>query len=272
MQRLFVYLVTLASAFLLAACASGYKQFYQPAQGIDPQRIASQRLAPPPETPIVERGAPTSDLRTVLDPYAKRGYVMIGMSSFNSGRAESESSAIDHGRTVGADLVLIMSPKYTGSVTTSMPLSTPTSSTSHSTGTATAYGPRGPITAYGSGTTTTYGTSTTYVPITVHRSDFGAIFFVKQRFVLGAFFRDLSDSERQELQSNKGAAILQVANDTPAFNADLLVGDLVTSFDNEPISNGKELSERIGHKRGKMITLSIYRNGKKLEKSVQLNQ
>lgn len=271
MQRFFPRLSALTLTLLLTACASGYKQFYQPTQGTSPEQILLRRLTPPPEAPAVERVSSSSDLQAVLDAYAKRGYTKIGSSFFNSGRSESESSAIDQGRAVGADIVLILSPKYTGSVTTSMPLTTPTSSTSYSTGSATAYGPGGPVTAYGSGTTTTYGTSTTYVPITVHRSDYGAIYFVKERFSLGAFFRDLSDAERQGLQSNKGVAILQVVDETPAFNADLLAGDLVTSIDGEPIVNAMGMRDYLGRKKGKLVTLSIYRHGQRLEKSIQLN-
>lgn len=271
MQRIFSRLVPLALAVFLTACANGYKQFYKPAPGVDPERITALRASPPTGNPIVERGSHSTDPRAVIDAYAKRGYVMIGSSSFNSGRTESDASAIDQGRVVGADLILILDPKYTGSVTTSMPLSTPTSSTSYSTGTATAYGPGGPVTAYGSGTTTTYGTSTTYVPITVHRSDYGAVYFVKQRFGLGAFFRDLNDAERQQLQSNRGAAIRLVADETPAFNADLLVGDIVLSIDGELISNAKAMSDLLGQKRGKTVKLNIYRHGQNLEKLVQLN-
>lgn len=199
-----IRLFPLVFALFLAGCASGYKNFYQQAQGATPQTIAARRVAPAPATPIVER-AQGGDSRTILDAYTKRGYSMIGNSLFNSGRSEPESSAVRQAQDVGADLVLILDPRYTGSVTSSVPITTPTTSTTYSTGTATAYGSRGAVTAYGSGTTTTYGTSTNYVPMTVHRSDYGAIYFVKQRFTLGIVGRDLDDAERQELQTNKGA-------------------------------------------------------------------
>ena len=119
----------------------------------------------------------------VLDAYAKRGYVQIGNAMFNSGRDEPETAAVHQGQKVGADLVLILNPKYTGSVTSSVPITTPTTNLSYTSGTATAYGSGGTVTAYGNSTTTTYGTTTNYVPITVNRSDYGAVFFVKQRFL-----------------------------------------------------------------------------------------
>lgn len=261
---------SLALALLLSGCASGYKQFYQPSQGITPDQIAARRPGPPPPVPSVERAQP-ADSQVILDAYAKRGFVMIGHSLFNSGRPESEESAIDQGREVRADLVLILNPRYTGSVTASVPITTPTTTTSYSTGSATAYGARGPVTAYGSGTTTTYGSTTSYVPVTVHRMDFGAIYFAKQRFGLGVFVRDLNNSERQELQTNRGVAVRVVVDDTPAFNADILVGDVITAIDGVAVASTRGFNEVARNYAGKVVSLSIIRRGQRIEKSVQIN-
>lgn len=257
-------------SLLFAGCASGYKQFYRPAQGINPERLASIRVGPAPTMPMVERAQPT-DSQAVLDAYAKRGYLMIGSSMFNSGRNEPEDSAIDQAQKVGADLVLILDPRYTGSVTSTIPITTPTTSTSYSTGSATAYGTGQPVTVYGSGTTTTYGTQTTYVPMTVHRSDYGAVFFIKRRYLLGVLPRDLSDSERRELQSNKGVVVRLVVDNTPACNADILVGDIITTVDGVPVLNSNSLGDIQRERRGKRVVISILRGGQRIEKTVQLN-
>ena len=169
-------LLLLSSVVLLSGCASGYQEFYKPRPGSSPEAIAAMRAAPPPPMPVVERSKPI-DSTTVVDAYAKRGYVVIGTSFFNSGRTEAEEPALLQGKLIEADLVLILNPRYTGSVTTSIPITTPTSTTSYSSGSATAFGPGGPVTAYGSGTTTTRGTTTNYMPVTVNRSDYGAVYF-----------------------------------------------------------------------------------------------
>jgi len=257
-------------ALVLAGCAGGYKEFYKQTQGITPEAVAARRVAPPPPMPIVERAKP-GDSKAILDAYTKRGYIMIGNSMFNSGQRESDDSAVRQAQDVGADLVLILTPRYTGSVASSIPITTPTTSTSYSTGTATAYGSGGSVTAYGSGTTTTYGTTTNYVPITVHRSDYGAIYFVKQRFSLGVFSRDLNDEERQELQTNKGATVRLVVDGTPAFDADLLVGDVVTAVDGIAISSAQAFNELLRERRGKLISLFIVRRGQRIEKAIQLD-
>lgn len=232
--------------------------------------IAELRAAPPPQVPLVERVAPTN-ADAILDGYLKRGYVLIGQSFFNSGRAESEGAAIQQGQAVGADLVVIFDPRYTGSVTSAVPITVPTTTTSYSTGTATAYGSKGTVTAYGSGTTTTYGTSTTLIPMTVHRTDYGAGYFIKQKFILGAFFRDLDDSERRAHQTNKGVVVRLVADGTPAFIADLLPGDRITAIDSQIVLNSEALFSLLEARRGKKVVLSIDRAARTLEIPVQLN-
>lgn len=263
-------LLTILLSLLLAGCASGYTRFYQPAQWATPEAIASSRAGSAPAIPIIERSQPGNP-QLVLDAYAKRGYVMIGHSTFNSGMPEPEDSAIALGQEVGADLVLILNPRYTGSVTSAMPVTTPTTTTSHTSGSATAYGPSGTVTAYGTGTTTTYGSTTNYVPYTVHRTDYGAVFFIKKRSILGAITRDLNDTERQEFQSNKGAVVRLVVDGTPAFDADILVGDVITAIDGQSVSSPKALSDLLGARAGKLIALSIVRRGQHIKKSVQLN-
>jgi len=264
-------LALVSSQLILFGCANGYKEFYKQASQATLESVASRRVTPPPPSPIVERSGPSpSDSQQVLDVYAKRGYIMIGNSFFNSGRNESEDSAIRQGQEVGADLVLILNPIYKGSVTSSVPISTPTSTTSRSTGTATAYGPSGTATAYGSGTTTTYGSTTTYIPVTVHRSDFGAIYFVKQHFGLGLFTRDLSDSERQELQSNKGVVVRLVVDESPAFDADILVGDIVLAIDGVSVSGMKSFSDLLRQRDGRSVSIALLRRGLRIEKTVQL--
>lgn len=255
----------------LTACASGFKEFYRPAQGMTQESIAALRAAPPTPTPRVER-AQTGNPQAVTDAYAKRGYIVIGTSLFNSGRPESDESAVSQGQQVGADLVLILNPRYTGSITSSVPITTPTTTRSYSSGTATAYGPGGSATAYGTGQTTTYGSTTTYVPMTTHRSDYGAVYFIKRKFGFGAFSRDLSDAERQELQTNRGAVIRLVVDNTPAFDADMLIGDVITTVDGVPVANAQAFNSLLRERRGKQVTVSFLRRGQKLEKVIQLVQ
>jgi membrane-associated protease RseP (regulator of RpoE activity) len=264
-------LFSIALALVISGCANGYKEFYKSVPNMTPESIARMRVAQPSTSPIVERLAP-QDPTEVTKAYTKRGYTVIGTSMFNSGRSESDELAITQAKAVGADLVLILNPKYAGSVTTTVPITTPTTSTSYSSGTATAYGPAGTVTAYGSGTTTTYGSTTNYVPMTVHRTDYGAVYFVKRRFSLGVSMRDLNDKERQDMQTNKGTVIQQIVDGSPAFEADLLVGDVVKTIDGVAVSSTSNFAQLLNDKAGKTITLSIARRGQIIEKSISLAQ
>jgi hypothetical protein len=257
-------------ASILTGCASGYSSFYKPAEGATAEAISSIRATTPPAMPILERSAPGNP-DAVVAAYAKRGYVVIGTSMFNSGHNESEEAALKQGKSVGADLVLVLNPQYTGTVTSSIPLTMPTSTTSYSSGTATAYGPNGTVNAYGNSTTTTYGSKTTYIPMSVNRSDYGAVYFVKRTFNLGAFVRDLNDTERQELQTNHGVIVLTIVDDTPAFNADVLPGDVITAIDGVSVSNQAGFQSMLGARKGKLVSFSLVRRGQPVEKSIQLN-
>lgn len=269
MSKILSWLAIFISVFLIG-CVSGYKEFYQPVQGLDYERIAKRRVLPAPITPLVERSQP-ADGDTILKSYIKRGYFMIGQSSFNSGRSESEDAAIKQAKDVNADLVLIINPKYTGSISSVVPITRPKTTTSYSSGSATAYGSNGSVTAYGNSVTTTNSQTTDYVPITVHRSDYAALYFVKQKISLGLYFRELSDDERQSLQSNKGAVVEVVVDGSPAYEADVLTGDIITKVDGINLINPEYLSEYIKTRPGKNISLTIIRHGQTLQKSIQLN-
>lgn len=261
-------MMLLAISLFLAGCASGYQQFYKPASSAVLERLATQRVSPAPAAPYIERSQPGNS-QAILESYMKRGYIMIGHSAFNAGREESEDSAVRQGKNVGADLVLILSPKYTGSVTTSVPIITPTTSTSYTNGSATAYGAGRTVTAYGNSTTTTVANTTNYIPITINRSDYGAVYFVKQRFSVGVFTRNLSDSERQEFQTNKGAIVTIIVDGTPAFDADLLAGDRITSVDGQDISDSTNFNALLRERLGRKVSLTILRRGQLIEKSIQ---
>lgn len=270
MKKLIGLTLVVASSIALVSCASGYSSFYTPAPHATPEAIASVRVAPPPATPLLERSGP-DDPERIVAAYAKRGYVIIGHSMFNSGKSESEESALKQGRTVGADLVLVLNPQYTGSVTSNIPLTTPTTTTSYTTGSATAYGPGGTVNAYGNASTTTHGSKTTYIPMTVHRSDYGAVYFVKQKFGLGAFVRDLNDAERQELETNQGVVVLTIVDDTPAFRADILPGDVIAAIDGVTVPNQAGFGSMTTERKGKLTKITLIRRGQRIEKSVQFN-
>ncbi|MFT7776687.1 hypothetical protein [Roseateles sp.] len=170
-------LCAIATSAALAGCANGYSKFYQPVQGIG-AGVRAQPSAGAPGELLIERLAPAAELQQQFAAYERRGYVLIGSSAFNSDQRQSEMDAIAQGRRIGADLVVIMTPRYTGSTTGAIPIRAPASDR-HS-----------PVTSFGTGNDVTfgednrprtYGTQAANVTVAVHHMDFGAGYFVKRR-------------------------------------------------------------------------------------------
>jgi membrane-associated protease RseP (regulator of RpoE activity) len=250
-----------------ALCVNNYAKFYTTEQGAPPAEVAARRVAPPGSPQVAHVAQYDGSVATAL---ARQGYVLIGSSAFTSGRPESEHDAIKQGIKVGADLVVILNPEYQGSTTADVPITTPTTTTSYTNGTATAYGSGGPVTAFGQATTTTYGTSTTYIPMTVNRSAYAAGYFVKFRYAFGANFRDLTDGERRQLQTNRGALVNTVVDNSPAYNSDILPGDVIVAFNGQTPSGASGLMDLINANRGRTVEVTIVRAGKVVSKHVSI--
>lgn len=244
----------LAASLLLSACVSGYSEFYQ---GASPELVAMQKgkSASATTIPTLERVGKLGDGWELV--YFKRGYVSVGYASFNSGRRETDDNAVQQGQKIGADLVVVVAPRYTGTVTSSVPIDLPTTRT-------TTF-----VTPSGKGAVMTRGTSTTYVPMSVHRLDYGAVFFIRPNIRFGILTRDLNDSERQELQSNKGCSVLAVADRSPAYEADILPGDLVLEINGRPVTQ-ENLKSEYNRYAGQEIKVLLFRKGERIEKSVRL--
>ena len=82
---------------------------------------------------------------------------------------------------------------------------------------------------------------------------------------------DLSKSKRKEKRASIGvvvdrtadnALVKNVHEDSPAYNAGIRIGDVITRFDNVPISSAKELIDLVKTcKPGKGFSIEILRNG-----------
>lgn len=263
MTRSFAAAVTgITLSLLLGGCAQNnpYAQYYRYESGTTPEMIASTRPAPAPATPLVDH-TNADDFQKVARGWAARSYAVIGQAQFNSGASFTDAPAIAQAKAVKADLVLIVNPRYVGSFQTSTPVVTPTISTSSIQGAA-----------LGTVTGTTVSTTTQYVPGTEHRADYAAVFFVKQQPpVFGARTENLNDEEKAKRGSNYGVKATIIIENSPAYKADVLVGDIIESIDGEKVMNVENASDILTRKQGKQVTVVLNRNGKLIEKSTQLN-
>lgn len=255
---------TLVALFPLAACVPNpYAKFYE---GAPDARVRPDYIAPTSALQIFS----SSDFNRDVPELMRHGYVLVGQSSFNAGIGNvKESQLRDQAASVGAALVLVSS-HYTNTITGAIPLNIPQTSTTTGTATATAYGPGGSATATGYGTSTTTRSQTVMMPYSVARADFAALYFVRTKARLGLFVIALDDSTRQRLQSNAGVRVAVVVENSPAFDADILPGDIVLALGGERVRSPEHYGELLTKYEGQRVEISLSRSGRELTKSVTL--
>jgi len=107
-------------------------------------------------------------------------------------------------------------------------------------------------------------------PYAVARSDFGAIYFMKAKSRLGIVPEPVSDEARRRIQTNSGVSVKVVVENSSAFAADVLPGDIVLSIGGESIQSGEHFYQLLDKYEGKRPLFKIDRNGAKVEKEVEI--
>lgn len=88
-----------------------------------------------------------------------------------------------------------------------------------------------------------------------------------QRGRLGVYIQDLTPNLAQAfgIEANRGAVIAQVVPDSPAEEAGLREGDVVTAIDGEPVESAADLRNQVGLLQpGRTIELSVLRDGEQM--------
>lgn len=251
-------------AMLLTSCVGNpYEQFYQGA--------ADARTIPAYEPILAElRIHGTDDLDRDIFELRRNGYEIVGQSHFNAGtNSYNEAKLRAQANKIGAHVVLVAS-EYTHTVSGVAPLSIPNTTTSYSTGTANVYGSGGSATVYGTSTTTTHSTQSVVVPYSVARSDYTTIYFAKLKSRLGIYPERVSDEMRQRIQTNAGISVQVVSEDSTAFDADVLTGDIVLSIGEDPIRSVEQFYLLLDKYEGQTPIFKIIRNDTTLEKEIEI--
>ena len=253
--------VVLCSA-LLVAC-SGYSQFYKPVA--DPKAVPSAELLKEGQEPEVLY---TDNLQRDLLTLRSRRYVPVGYAAFNGARGQ-EWQITSQAKKVGATVVLVQA-KYTGTQHSTTPLLLPNSQTTYHSGTI--YGDAG----YGSytGASTTYGQ--TVVPITTYQDRFDqqAVFMVKSNrsYRIGVHLSRLTPELRKQYQRNTGAVIDFVIEDTPAYYANLLPGDILIEVNHQSFTSKDDLNQMVAAIPSGAINVifTLLRNGERKTVTIHL--
>ena len=251
------------AVLLLASCGNPYVQFYQgiPDARVRPGYERTQKALQIYRTDNLDR-----DVQELL----RRGYSLIGLSCFNAAsNSVSEMQIREQATKIGAHVVLVAS-KYSHTISGVIPMTIPRTTTSYSSGSATAYGFGSVVNAYGSGTTTTYGSQTVMIPYSVMRSDFTTLLFAKTKVRLGIVPSPIDDDTRRRLQTNAGIKVLVVVTGSPAFLADVLPGDIVLSIGDNLIQSLEHFGRLLDRYQGQKALFKINRNGMPVEKEIEI--
>lgn len=252
---------------LLSGCAtSGFSQYY------DGQTIEHLQADPAytPETTVQVRRLPDEPIGAIFAKMCASQYLPVGSSEWEGPAGASDSEAVAQAKKVGASLVMWRA-NYSHTASGAMPVTTYNPggvATTYHSGTVLSGGGSGQY----SGTSTTYnpGTfSTNYVPYSVDRYNYVAIFFARFKpGLLGATLDfDLPVDYKKQFDTTAGALVLGVVDGWRASKANILPGDIIMSV------NGVNFTDSFDDwKYGEENTVQVYRDGKTLTKKIFLEQ
>ena len=244
--------IILLLCLLSLSCSNPFTTFYTP---ID----STLRLKTDRNPERIKGSDAAEDYLNMLE----NNWAYVGYSSFTAGGGIDWDDAIAHAKKIGASAVIFYDPKFESSSSGAIPITTPNVTTSYSTANATSYGSGGTVRAYGSGTTTTYGSRTTMIPYTVNRYSYMVTYWDKlpQQWILGAYFQDLSRETRTAIGSNKGVILIAVVKGSPAFQADLLRGDIIKDIEGEEVLDVQRMYYLTDKFSGRAVSFTVLRRG-----------
>jgi hypothetical protein len=262
------FMAITAALLMLSACAShrtertvqNFARFYQPIMNLEEARNILENPVQYNDCTAVS----VADMEYSAKKMAESGYLLVGETLFARDQYPIIAAKLHCGDT-GAERVLF-NTQIVSSTTNSMTIMSPQISYAKTT-----Y--QGHLGNYIGASTTTF---TQYVPqnINWHVNTYRnwATYWVKGKPpILGAYYGELSDEMRYEAETNSGAYVYFVVNDSPAFHNNLIVGDVIIKIDEQKIVKPDDMTQVLANKAGKEVVLLIVRKGENKEISLKLN-
>ena len=243
--------VTIALALAASAPAFGndWQKFYHPVQ--DARMVI--RWLGGPET-VMSSGNLLNDADTMW----RHGFALIGYSAFNSPNNKT-ADAIKWATDLKARYV-ILGTDLASSQAMAMPLTLPHTTTSTTNGNV--------GTTQFSANTTHYGSQTSFIPVTVNRFDKLALYFAEvPKKGTGILPRDLRPAEVAALETQRAMAVRAVRDGSPAYEANILPGDLIIEVNGSPA----DLTNWVAAlQRDQVLHVKLMRNGQQRESSISI--
>ena len=262
---LFAGMVVLA---LSAGCVNQYVKNYVSAGETDTGSRNPAVLPFSGQPRLVTTQNPKADAFSLRE----NGYLLLGRSKFRSSTVD-ENDALAQARKVGAEVVMV-EHKFVNTVTQSVPISVyiPGQDVETNEQTVIQNGNSKPRVVDRSTSTITQGEfQTTYVEQNTDYYDYSATYWTKAKpFALGVHVKALDQAMKLELGTNKGVLVRLVVKNSPAYEADLLQGDVLRSLGNEEISDPDQFFALVKKYEGQRVPVLIYRSGQDLTKEVSI--
>jgi len=240
---------------VLTGCANNYQKFY--VQRIPSNQLNNLNLLKKDQVPALYT---SNNLNRDINALRGKRFAVIGSSEFNA-KFENTDNAIEVAKSIGATIVLITN-SYTDTQSAVVPFFLPNTSTTTTSGMIGS--PYGSPSTF-SGTSTTYGTSVVPFVVNNRRYDQIAVYLAQSNIKpkVGIYFNDLTDKERKEYGQNTGVIVQTVIENSPAFLANIVNGDLILKLDNKEVVNSINLTKLIEDKKvGDKVSFTLLRSGK----------
>lgn len=206
--KLSFLLALFVSSASLVGCQSVVPKFYIPASIGEDQRAKIAKIVGSDEVVLDKQGNVDVDFMRKKYP----NYIALGFSEFK-GTEVSDDEIKTHAASIGASVVIVfqgyLGNMQTGSVTNAVPI------------------PGAGAIAFNN-------------PIKKDIHEYHMAFLAKyygKRERIGFDGADLSAELQQKLQRNKGVVVTKVNASEPAFEAEMLLGDVITTIDGVEIIN-----------------------------------
>jgi vacuolar-type H+-ATPase subunit F/Vma7 len=229
----FIFGITAALVFTSPALATAnpFKDYYRSYE-VDIENVVQSKTKPQ----VYTSQDVDADIRRMLED----GFMMLGVSSFVWTTADTEDAA-KFAKKLKASIVLI-NYRYVETV---------------SGGTRTVIMPVfGGVGAVGHSE-----------PVSYKRYEQTAYFFAKikpDRINYGLWMNELTSEQSREAGTGKGVAVQAVVRGSPAFDADVLAGDIILSFAGQDISTPERWQAVKSKYLGQTVPVDIIRGGKRI--------
>ncbi len=253
---------------VVCACANPFRKSYTSSLERWPSGEVGRLLAPEGPAKIVT----SNDMRRDAIRMMEDGYLLLGRSVFRSPEVDPKL-ARKVSEEIGASVILV-AQRHATSLTEAVPMSVWIPDREITT-TETGVVQGGPNAGQMWERETTKVIEgefrTQYIPETTDYYDYAATYWAKSKPpIFGVLVAALDERERQQLQSNRGVSVRAVIRRSPAFQSDILRGDILTRIADLDVFDPDQFFDAVVANQGKKVALEYFRNGEKKTIAVQL--